>query len=149
MGLPIGTEFVAEVIRWTVDQTVVSVGPYMFHSPAQRGRRFSARSRRRASPPQSTFTFGDPPQPAWTSARHVTGVACITVQPNSWMSFIRFTRITGVVVVRSNDHLPSGDQGQINFQTGDVKRQSREGQQNFFLREPRFPLHGQQEIHDC
>src|ERR1051326_75654 len=63
-----GTWPSADVTRWMVDQMVVSVGPYMFHSSAQRGSSASARSGGSASPPHSTFNCGDPLHPAAISA---------------------------------------------------------------------------------
>ena len=67
--------------RYTDDQMVVSVGPYMFHNSPQRGSKVTARSGGRASPPQSAFKLRSPVQPASTNMRQVTGVACITVAP--------------------------------------------------------------------
>jgi hypothetical protein len=61
----------------TADQTVVSVGPYMFHSDAQRGSNWLARSAGHASPPHRIFRLGTPFQPASSSMRSVAGVACM------------------------------------------------------------------------
>ena len=77
------------VTRSMVDQTVVSVGPYMFHSSAQRGSSARARSGGRASPPHKTLRFAEPLHPAATSARHSAGVACITVHADSRIRSIR------------------------------------------------------------
>ena len=71
--------------RSTVDQIVVSVGPYRFHSsppPASSGAASSGGS---ASPPHSIRSPGPPVQPASSSSRHVAGVACSTVAP-AWVS---------------------------------------------------------------
>ena len=65
-----------------VDQTVVSVGPYRFHSAPRgpvRASSCSARSGGRPSPPISTLKPSWPCQPASISKRQVDGVACITV----------------------------------------------------------------------
>ena len=62
-----------------VDQMVVSVGPYIFHSEPTRGSNCCARSSGSASPPHRTFRSGWPGQPVASSKRQVTGVACITV----------------------------------------------------------------------
>ncbi len=66
-----------------VDQTVVSVGPYMFHTSSARARRSSAKERGRASPPQSTRRSLLPSQPDTTSSFQVAGVACIKVTPSA------------------------------------------------------------------
>ena len=65
------------------DQTVVSVGPYMFHTEEERASNASARSRSSASPPHRALRFVGPFQPASMSNRQVAGVACITVAPDS------------------------------------------------------------------
>ncbi len=59
-----------------VDQTVVSVGPYIFQSSPTRDSRASASSVGSASPPHSAFHCGPPRQPASSNKRHVDGVAC-------------------------------------------------------------------------
>src|SRR4051812_30617759 len=64
------------VMHRQVDQIVVSVGPYMFQSSAQRGISLRARSDVIGSPPQSTFNPGAPGQPDASSNLHVVGVAC-------------------------------------------------------------------------
>ncbi|GAA3214906.1 hypothetical protein GCM10010532_041610 [Dactylosporangium siamense] len=61
------------------DHTVVSVGPYMFHSSPVRARIASARSAGSASPPLSARSPDAPAQPSSTSIRQVAGVACMTV----------------------------------------------------------------------
>ena len=66
--------------RAQVDQTVVSVGPYMFHSsPARAEQRLGQRPRGSASPPHSALNAAPPRQPASSSMRQVAGVACMTV----------------------------------------------------------------------
>ncbi len=65
----------------TVDQIVVSVGPYMFQNEPLRSSSWSASSRDKASPPQSTFNCGLPCQPASISILQVAGVAWITFVP--------------------------------------------------------------------
>src|SRR5580692_12613493 len=70
----------------TADQTVVSVGPYIFQSEPQRVRIGSASSAVQASPPQRIFSPGAPVQPASRSMRNVLGVACKTVTPQRVIS---------------------------------------------------------------
>src|SRR3989442_854347 len=91
IGRPMGIGPAAEVPRWTVDQMVVSVGPYIFHNSLHRGRSSFARSGGRDSPPQRTLRVDEPLQPASTSARHVAGVACITLQCESRIRSIKRT----------------------------------------------------------
>src|SRR6516164_445317 len=63
----------------TDDQTVVSVGPYIFHKPPTRESNSEARSPGKASPPQNAVNWRLPSQPDSINIRHVAGVACITV----------------------------------------------------------------------
>ena len=65
--------------REQVDQIVVSVGPYMFHSSTPRPTSCSASATGSASPPHSPFSWAHPRHPESTSMRQVVGVACITV----------------------------------------------------------------------
>src|ERR1700722_1163796 len=58
------------------DHTVLSVGPYMFQSEAQRVSTCFARSAVQDSPPQRIFKRLLPCQPASRSIRRVLGVAC-------------------------------------------------------------------------
>mgnify|MGYP001792995586 CR=1 FL=1 len=62
--------------RWIVDHTVVSVGPYMFHSAATRGRSCAARSGGNASPPHRAVSAGLPrhPVPPLWSLREFVGL---------------------------------------------------------------------------
>src|ERR1700752_4655500 len=83
IGLPIGIVPFTDVTRDTVDHTVVSVGPYMFHNSRHRVSSFSPKSGGNDSPPHRIFSFGDPPQPASIRPRQVAGVACITVHFDS------------------------------------------------------------------
>ena len=62
----------------SVDQIVVSVGPYMFHSSPPPARAVGERAGS-ASPPQSAVRPGRPGQPASSNRRQVAGVACIRV----------------------------------------------------------------------
>src|SRR5215831_2455146 len=84
MGRPTGMVCSADVTGWTADQTVVSVGPYMFHTEDALDISCLARSRDIASPPHRTFKFALPVQPASISSFQADGVACITVM--SWSS---------------------------------------------------------------
>src|SRR5437879_6391105 len=81
MGLPIRTGPVEDVISWTVDQIVVSVGPYIFQTDEVLGASCSTRSRGTASPPQRILRSLQPFHPASRSKRHVAGVACMHVAP--------------------------------------------------------------------
>src|SRR5215469_10923487 len=86
-----GTGPFTEVTLWIDDQMVVSVGPYMFHSSAQRARRSLANSGTSDSPPQKARNCFEPGQPASIKARQVAGVACITVERESRIHFINRT----------------------------------------------------------
>src|SRR5262249_28078081 len=79
MGRPIGIAQSAEETGWIADQTVVSVGPYMFQTEAALVISSLAKSRDIASPPHKIFKSGLPGHPASSSNFHVDGVACITV----------------------------------------------------------------------
>src|ERR1700691_1566392 len=70
-------------MRSQLDHMVVSVGPYMYQSEAQRGISSDARSCDRASPPHRILQVGEPFQPVSMSMRHVIGVACMIV---AWQS---------------------------------------------------------------
>ena len=65
--------------RATADQTVVSVGPYMFHTELLRARSARPRSSGRASPPHRTVKSGSHVHPASTSIFHIVGVPCAMV----------------------------------------------------------------------
>ena len=79
IGRPIGTGPSPGVTRAMVDQIVVSVGPYMFHTAPARASSAWARSRGKASPPHRMRNCGSPCHPASISPRQVAGVACITL----------------------------------------------------------------------
>src|SRR5947208_17150999 len=80
IGRPIGTTAAPLPLTWwREDQIVVSVGPYMFQSEAQRAARASARELERNSPPHRTFKRGLPVHPAVSNICQVAGVPCITV----------------------------------------------------------------------
>src|SRR5688500_13482137 len=66
------------VTRATIDQIVVSVGPYMFQSEAQHLWSCVARFLVRASPPDSILRPGEPFHPAPSSIVQVVGVSCMT-----------------------------------------------------------------------
>src|SRR5207245_8028402 len=55
MGRPIEMGLSPDSTLCTVDQMVVSVGPYIFHTDPERARSSSARSRGSASPPHKIF----------------------------------------------------------------------------------------------
>src|ERR1039458_2321729 len=103
MGRPTNTGPVSDVIGWIADHTVVSVGPYIFHTAEALAANSFASSRGRASPPHSTLRSALPSQPALTSKRHVVGVACMQVAPEvarlsrnrrPSVAVFRLTRIT-------------------------------------------------------
>ncbi|GMU11141.1 hypothetical protein ASNO1_73950 [Corallococcus caeni] len=75
-----GTLPVPDVAACAVDHTVVSVGPYTFHSARQRWSSDSASSRGSASPPVSAVSPGSR-QSVSSSSRQVLGVAWSTVAP--------------------------------------------------------------------
>mmetsp|Transcript_25652 Transcript_25652/g.66030 ORF Transcript_25652/g.66030 Transcript_25652/m.66030 type:complete len:325 (-) Transcript_25652:1073-2047(-) len=83
MGLPMWTVSVPCLRQAAVDHTVVSVGPYTFHSSFRRcGSRPRMRSIGSASPPQRPRRlWGFPGHPAAMRLRHVAGVACMSVAP--------------------------------------------------------------------
>ena len=81
IGPPIGGEPSPGSSSSTEDQTVVSVGPYTFHSDAHRGRSSSASARGNASPPARILSVALPFHPASTSSCHVVAVACMNVAP--------------------------------------------------------------------
>src|SRR5215471_11893080 len=76
-----------ERTRDTVDQIVVSVGPYKFHNDEHRGINSLAKSGGIASPPQRIFNPSQPGHPLSRSIRQVIGVACITV---AWLASKRW-----------------------------------------------------------
>src|ERR1700736_1785817 len=82
MGLPMVIALSLWVIREVVDQTVVSVGPYIFQTDALLFNNSRAKSWGIASPPHRTFRLLSPCHPASNRSRHVAGVACITVVPD-------------------------------------------------------------------
>jgi hypothetical protein len=75
IGGPIATAPSPDSTRSTEDQTVVSVGPYMFQSSPPHFSKLSASFRGIASPPHNILSDGYPSQPASSNSRHVTGVA--------------------------------------------------------------------------
>ena len=81
IGRPIVSVLPCVVIWAQVDQIVVSVGPYMFHSSSPSPTRLSASATGSASPPHSAFIPAGGVQPESTSIRHVVGVACMIVAP--------------------------------------------------------------------
>src|SRR6267154_159879 len=103
MGFPIVIGPSSEVIREVVDQTVVSVGPYMFQTAEALFNNSRARSRGMPSPPQRTLRFLLPSHPASRSNLHVAGVACITVGAvlsnisRNWYPSIAPSRLTSTM----------------------------------------------------
>src|SRR5262249_46180135 len=81
IGFPITTSQPASLTRASVDQIVVSVGPYRFHTLLLRRTSASLNSPLNASPPHRTLIFSSPSQPLSISIRHVAAVACITLTP--------------------------------------------------------------------
>src|SRR6266576_1941186 len=80
IGLPIGTfRSSRPSTRYTEDQMVVSVGPYMFHTEPQQAASLRASSGGSASPPTRALRFLPPCQPHSNRSLQVVGVACMTV----------------------------------------------------------------------
>src|SRR5689334_2119202 len=77
-------------MRSIVDQTVVSVGPYMFHNAFVLAHNCLARSGGSASPPHNAVRDVLPDQPASKRSRQVAGVACMSVGFTVSMQRIRF-----------------------------------------------------------
>src|SRR5947209_537124 len=65
----------------TVDQIVVSVGPYRFVTEAAHSTNEAAKSAGKASPPTNTRTPASSEAASAATARHKLGVACITDTP--------------------------------------------------------------------
>src|SRR5579883_1518514 len=85
------------------DQIVVSVGPYIFQTEADRLHSSRASSGGKASPPHNTFNGGSPFQPASRSCCHVTGVACIIVARTVLINSSRVTPYCAISrVARAN-----------------------------------------------
>src|SRR5262245_15035769 len=74
-----GTEPRAPLRLYIVDQIVVSVGPYMFHTEPYFPISDWANSGRIASPPQNTFKSHLSLLSISNNIRQVIGVACMTV----------------------------------------------------------------------
>src|ERR1041385_5842484 len=70
----------SSLISSTVDQIVVSVGPYTFQR-SPRGRSLEATSLVNASPPHNIFKRPISPHPLDSNITHVAGVACTIVAP--------------------------------------------------------------------
>src|SRR6267143_1551890 len=92
-----------EAIFVSVDQIVVSVGPYMFHNSPQRGSSSLANSRDNASPPHSTLSLRSPFQPASMSIRQVAGVACMMVAPQAAIRSFKSNPSEAVSRLRSEE----------------------------------------------
>src|ERR1700722_14105150 len=67
------------------DQTVVSVGPYIFHKVPPPSTSRSPRSRGKASPPHNILNPGRERKPASSISRHEAGVPCRIVAPDQSM----------------------------------------------------------------
>ena len=78
IGPPINTSS-SGLTRQAADQTVVSVGPYMFQREPPLSSNCRARSFGQGSPPHNILRRGLPLQPADNNIFQVLGVACITV----------------------------------------------------------------------
>ena len=87
IGRPMGHSALLPSVMWAqLDQMVVSVGPYMFHSAPTRGTSHWASSGDKASPPTSALSPALPCQPLARNSRQVEGVACSMVMPPASMS---------------------------------------------------------------
>src|SRR5262249_9047148 len=67
------------VSRWQEDHTVVSVGPYRFHTCPTQASNASPTRAGNASPPHHTRSPACPDQPLFTNICQVAGVACTPV----------------------------------------------------------------------
>ena len=123
-GTPNGIGSSSGPTSCTVDQTVVSVGPSMFHSEPTRGSSIWARSRGSASPPHRALRRAQPGQPESINTRHPAGVACITVTPRLSISCAS-RRPSSAVLPRGNHDGRAGDEWKKQLQTGNVGRESR------------------------
>ena len=70
IGFPIGTRPSPAVTLCSVDQMVVSVGPYRFHKAWHFGSSRSANSRGSVSPPHNIFRSCASVHPGSSSRRH-------------------------------------------------------------------------------
>src|SRR6185295_18231147 len=96
--------------RLTLDQIVVSVGPYIFHNSPTRPAKSAANSWPSASPPTSPFICRLPCQPLSIISRQLFAVACR---------------------LAADDQQPTAaDQRQVEFQRSDVERQRRQRRQS-------------------
>src|SRR5436190_17830947 len=77
MGFPTVIPLLVFVMGAQVDQTVVSVGPYIFHNSTPAATNFAARSIGKASPPTSAFNEPFGTHPASKSILYVEGVPWI------------------------------------------------------------------------
>src|SRR6266487_4450332 len=82
-GRPMGICPADDVTSWRLDHTVVSVGPYRFHTEAALGISCSANSWDIASPPHRIFRFAFPGHPDSSKSFQVDGVACMAVISSS------------------------------------------------------------------
>src|ERR1700684_2399693 len=85
-----------------VDQIVVSVGPYMFHTAEDRLTNLLARSRSNRSPPQRIVRLAEPVQPDSIRILHVMGVACMTV---GFLRLIMETRTRPILACSSDTRI--------------------------------------------
>jgi hypothetical protein len=106
MGRPIETRWSPGSIFWTVDQIVVSVGPYMFHTDAARATSASARSPLNGLSAAQDLQSRIAPPTGFKDHAPGRRVACITVtRPPSSCSFnhapsTAFSRVAMMVVAR-------------------------------------------------
>src|SRR6266576_4907330 len=98
MGLPTVIRPFPELILQIVDQTVVSVGPYMFQSELPRFNNSSTNLLGMASPPHRILRLLFPRHPASNNRRQVAGVACMTVGAN--LSKVSSKRLPSIAVSR-------------------------------------------------
>ena len=131
-----------------VDQMVVSVGPYMFHSSPPSASRRSASSRGSASPPHSILRPGVPVQPLSSSSRQVAGVACNTVTLAQRRSARRACLPSSAVARSASDDAAAGGQRPEYLEARDVERQRRHRDATGrFAVDARLAMHRAQEIH--
>ena len=147
IGVPTAIGEDASSMRWQVDQTVVSVGPYMFHRARTRGTSSAASAGRSASPPQSAVSDRSPIHPAAQSSCHVTGVACRMVALVLLEQADEQPRIVRLLL-RRDDHGRPGAERREQLEHGDVERQRGDGAQRVLCAEPRPLEHALEEVAD-
>ena len=133
------------VICSQVDQIVVSVGPYMFHSSEPQSTSCFARPISSASPPQRIFRPSKPDHPVCSNMRHVAGVACMMVACCS--SIRRDSAKPSAANLFGCNHDGGGSQQRAeNLEYRNVETESRYSQQAIFFPDAGFKQHAVKEV---